>query len=187
MRLSSVLVSALLAVDLSAGALRAGDLKKQFDFLDRRAATINVDAQQGLAASVRRATDVPSVRYRGRYSGPYLALARKMADAHRVPQDLFVRLVEQESGWNPQAVSPKGAVGLGQLMPATAARLGVDPRDPSQNLSAAARYLRMQYDDFRDWRLALAAYNAGPDAVRKYGGVPPYAETQAYVVAILGN
>ena len=72
-------------------------------------------------------------------------------------------------------------------MPATARYLGVNPRDPRQNLEGGARYLREQYNDFRDWRLALAAYNAGPEAVRRHGGVPPYAETQAYVVAILGE
>ena len=183
----SVLVSAILAGGLLARPLFAEDLQRQFDFLDRRAAGINYNSQASLAPSVRRATGVAVVRYGGSYDGPYLKLAREMASAHRVPQDLFVRLVQQESGWNPRAVSPKGAIGLGQLMPQTAARLGADPRDPRQNLAASARYLRMQYDDFRDWRLALAAYNAGPDAVRKYGGVPPYAETQAYVVAILGE
>lgn len=180
-------MGALLLSGLGVQGAAAGDLQRQFDFLDRRAATIDVNAQAGLAASVRRATAVPNVRYEGSYSGPYLKLAREMADAHRVPQDLFTRLVQQESGWDPEAVSAKGAIGLGQLMPQTAARLGADPRDPRQNLDASARYLRMQYDDFRDWRLAIAAYNAGPDAVRKYGGVPPYAETQAYVVAILGE
>lgn len=72
-------------------------------------------------------------------------------------------------------------------MPDTARRLGVDPADPSENLDGGARYLRMMYDRFGDWRLALAAYNAGPEAVAKHGGVPPYEETQGYVKGILGS
>ena len=71
-------------------------------------------------------------------------------------------------------------------MPGTAAKLGVDPTVPAQNLDGGARYLRMMYDKFGTWRLALAAYNAGPGAVEKYDGIPPYSETKNYVVAILG-
>ncbi|MDE3027140.1 MAG: lytic transglycosylase domain-containing protein [Paracoccaceae bacterium] len=99
---------------------------------------------------------------------------------------LFRACVETESGFDPAAVSPKGAIGLGQLMPATAARLGIDPSDPAQNLDGAARYLIDQIDRFHriDW--ALAAYNAGPDAVDKFHGLPPYAETTAYVRRVLG-
>ena len=124
--------------------------------------------------------------YSGRYRGEYLTVARAAAVKHGIPEDLFLRLVQKESGWNPQAVSPKGATGLAQLMPDTAARLGVDPTDPVDNLYGGARYLRMMYDRFGDWRLALAAYNAGPLAVEKHKGVPPYAETENYVKAILG-
>ncbi len=123
--------------------------------------------------------------YRGRYRGEYIAVAKAAAAKYGVPEDLFLRLIQQESGWNPNAVSPKGATGLAQLMPGTARALGVDINDPQQNLEGGARYLRAQYDKFGSWRLALAAYNAGPGAVEEYGGVPPYAETQGYVVAIL--
>lgn len=126
-------------------------------------------------------------RYSGRYKGEYLPLAKEMAARHGVPEDLFLRLVQQESGWNPGAVSPKGATGLAQLMPETAARLGVDPNDPQQNLEGGARYLRMMYDRFGNWRLALAAYNAGPEAVSKHDGIPPYEETQNYVRVIYGS
>nr|WP_176715571.1 lytic transglycosylase domain-containing protein [Thioclava sp. SK-1] len=126
-------------------------------------------------------------RYRGNYKGKYLPVARAAATKHGVPQDLFLRLVQQESGWNPSAVSHAGAQGLAQLMPATAAKLGVNPNDPGQNLEGGARYLRMMYDQFGNWRHALAAYNAGPGAVQKYGGVPPYAETKNYVKVILGG
>lgn len=125
--------------------------------------------------------------YSGRYRGEYLTVARAAAVKHGIPEDLFLRLVQKESGWNPQAVSPKGATGLAQLMPDTAARLGVDPTDPVDNLYGGARYLRMMYDRFGSWRLALAAYNAGPGAVDDAGGVPNYAETLDYVAVILGS
>lgn len=89
-----------------------------------------------------------------------------------------------ESRYCPEAVSPKGAAGLGQLMPATAEMLGVDPKIPSENLLGTAAYLREQLDVFGTLELALAAYNAGPGAVRRYEGVPPYKETQAYVAEV---
>lgn len=125
--------------------------------------------------------------YAGRYDGPWLDIARSAALRHGVPEDLFLRLVQQESGWNTQALSHKGAIGLAQLMPDTAAALGVDPHDPEDNLDGGARYLRRQFDAFGTWPLALAAYNAGPGAVQAYGGIPPYAETQGYVTAIWGS
>ena len=125
--------------------------------------------------------------YTGRYQGPYLTLARNAAQRHGVPPDLFLRLVQQESGWNAAARSHKGAMGLAQLMPQTAAILGVDPNDPTQNLEGGARYLAEQYRKFGTWPLALAAYNAGPGAVERYGGIPPYAETQNYVTIIWGR
>lgn len=118
------------------------------------------------------------------YSGPYLEPALSAAERHHVPPDLFVRLVQVESGWNPAAISPKGAIGLAQIMPQTARRLGIDPRNPLQNLDGGARYLRQMYERFGSWPLAVAAYNSGPEAVVQYGGIPPYDETQAYVKAI---
>ncbi|KFE35285.1 lytic transglycosylase domain-containing protein [Thioclava atlantica] len=126
-------------------------------------------------------------RYQGNYRGRYLSVAKAAADRYRIPGDLFLRLIQQESGWNPNARSHKGARGLAQLMPATAAKLGVDFSDPAQNLDGGARYLRMMYDRFGSWRLALAAYNAGPEAVDKHNGVPPYRETRNYVRVILGG
>lgn len=125
--------------------------------------------------------------WRGSYKGPFLAAARAAARRHAVPEDLFLKLVQQESGWKADAVSPKGALGLAQLMPATARALGVDPDDPMQNLDGGARYLSMMHKRFRSWRLALAAYNAGPEAVDRHGGVPPYKETQNYVRKIWGR
>ncbi|MFN3972337.1 MAG: lytic transglycosylase domain-containing protein [Gemmobacter sp.] len=126
-------------------------------------------------------------RFRGSYRGEYLETARAAARKHGVPEDLFLRLVQQESGWNPGAVSHKGATGLAQLMPGTARLVGVDIHNPAQNLDGGARYLRMMHQKFGSWRLALAAYNAGPAAVEKHDGIPPYAETIAYVKAIIGS
>lgn len=117
--------------------------------------------------------------------GPYKDMARQAAERYGVPVNLFYRLVRHESGWNPNALSSKGAIGLAQLMPQTAARLGVDPHDAGQNLEGGARYLSQQYQRFGSWKLALAAYNAGPEAVVKYDGIPPYRETQNYVRVIL--
>ena len=125
--------------------------------------------------------------FKGRYNGPYLAMARDAARRHGVPVDLFLKLVQQESGFNPKAVSSKGALGLAQLMPGTARLLRVDPHDPYQNLDGGARYLMQQYRTFGSWRLALAAYNAGPGAVKKHGGVPPFRETLNYVKVIYGG
>ncbi|MCD2313849.1 lytic transglycosylase domain-containing protein [Pseudosulfitobacter pseudonitzschiae] len=99
-------------------------------------------------------------------------------------QILLRALVEAESSYIPTSVSPKGAYGLGQLMPGTARALGVDPRDPSQNLDGAARYLLAQLATFKDIDLALAAYNAGPHRVVEYSGIPPFTETRNYIARI---
>ncbi|WP_299731315.1 lytic transglycosylase domain-containing protein [uncultured Tateyamaria sp.] len=131
--------------------------------------------------------DTETPKFRGKYSGPYLSVAKDAARRHGVPVDLFLRLVQQESGWNAKARSHKGAYGLAQLMPATARALGVDRNDPVENLDGGAKYLKQQYLTFGSWRLALAAYNAGPGAVKKHGGVPPYRETRNYVRVIWGS
>ncbi len=134
---------------------------------------------------VPKDTAIP--RFRGNYKGEYLAVAKAAARKHSIPEDLFLRLVQQESGWNPSAESHAGARGLAQLMPGTARKLGVNINDPHQNLDGGARYLRMMYNRFGSWRLALAAYNAGPGAVEKHSGIPPFNETRNYVRIILGS
>mgnify|MGYP001176858051 FL=1 len=98
---------------------------------------------------------------------------------------LFRANIAVESAFNPDARSSVGAIGLGQLMPGTADLLGVDPYDPEDNLHGSARYLLAQLEDFGSADLALAAYNAGPEAVREYGGIPPYAETEGHVAKVL--
>lgn len=116
----------------------------------------------------------------------WLGAAVDMAARHEgLDPWLLASVIYIESRFNHQSVSWAGAMGLGQLMPGTARAAGVDPRDPWQNVLGSAQILRWNYLEFRDWRLALAAYNAGGDAVKKYGGIPPYAETQWYVRAVL--
>jgi soluble lytic murein transglycosylase-like protein len=121
-------------------------------------------------------------------SGQYDAMIQAAATANGVDPSLLKGLIRQESGFDPNAGSPAGARGLTQLMPSTAAGLGVtNVTDPQQSIDAGAKYLRQQLDAFGgDQSLALAAYNAGAGAVKKYGGVPPYAETQNYVTKVLG-
>ncbi len=111
------------------------------------------------------------------------------AEKHGLPVALVKSVVKAESNFNAKAVSPKGAIGLMQLMPGTAKELGVDPTIPEQNVDAGTRYLRdllIKYEGNEDQvARAVAAYNAGPGAVDKYKGVPPYLETQSYVRRVL--
>lgn len=116
-----------------------------------------------------------------RWAGPIADAASK----HGLDAGLLAALVKHESGFDPAARSHAGAIGLGQLMPGTAAGLGVDPTDPTQNLDGAARYLKQQLDRFGTADLALAAYNAGPNRVAQAGGVPNITETRNYVDRVL--
>jgi soluble lytic murein transglycosylase-like protein len=170
---------------------RIGVFKSQTRVLDTRASqqysnSVRLQPQSFKAPTMWDDLD-PSPMFRGAYRGPYLQMAKQAAQRHNIPESLFLRLVQQESGWRADAVSHKGAIGLAQLMPGTARMLGVNPNDPRQNLEGGARYLAEQYRKFGSWRLALAAYNAGPQAVEKYGGVPPFKETRNYVKVILGS
>jgi len=117
------------------------------------------------------------------------ALAERTAIEYGIPPKLFFALIKQESGWNYRAVSSAGALGLTQVMPFNVIAMGYDiesfKNSPADQLEAGAKYLSWQYKTFGRWDYALAAYNAGPGAVMKYGGIPPYPETQNYVRNIL--
>lgn len=116
-------------------------------------------------------------------------LIDQAATNHGLLPEFVHSVASVESAYRTKAVSPKGAIGLMQLMPGTARELGADPHDPAQNADAGVRYLKqllLKYKDSKDpVRLALAAYNAGPGAVDRYGSIPPYRETQAYVEKVL--
>jgi soluble lytic murein transglycosylase-like protein len=168
---------------------RTSIFKSQSDLIDKKlskqySGSVKLTPKYKKGEEVAEAKGIPA--YRGSYKGAYLEVAKTAARKHGVPEDLFLRLVQQESGWNPVAVSVKGATGLAQLMPETAKVLGVDIHDAEQNLEGGARYLRMMFDKFGTWELALAAYNAGPGAVEEHDGIPPFEETKSYVKAILG-
>lgn len=118
---------------------------------------------------------------------PYEQLIRAAAQRHGVDEELISSVITAESAFNPRAVSRKQARGLMQLMPATASQFAVsDAFDPAQNVDAGTRYLKLLLEKYgQDLTLALAAYNAGPDRIAQYGGVPPFSETRAYVRRVL--
>ena len=149
-----------------------------------RAGSSSSFAQTLATARTPSVADAP-----GEGSTPFGAEIDAAAARQGIDPGLLRGLVRQESGFDPRAHSAAGAMGLTQLMPATAASLGVsDPYDPVQSLDGGARYLRQMLDRFGgDPAKALAAYNAGPGAVTRFGGVPPYRETQNYVRNILGG
>jgi soluble lytic murein transglycosylase-like protein len=118
-------------------------------------------------------------------------LLDRAAARYDIPRAFLHSVAKAESGYRTDAVSPKGAIGVMQLMPGTAAAMSADPRDPEQNIEAGTRYLRdllLKYKDYNDQvSRALAAYNAGPAAVDRHNGVPPYAETQNYVRKVISD
>ena len=134
------------------------------------------------------AAEPSMLRDRYNSNNPYVVEAKRLAKEYGLPENIFLALIHQESRFDANALSPAGAIGLTQLMPGTASDMGVDPRDPMQNLEGGARYLAQQYKAFGEWPLALAAYNAGPSRVRKAGNViPDNKETQNYVPTVLHN
>ena len=122
------------------------------------------------------------------YTAPeeWKRIIRRAASTYDLPEALIAAVIRTESAFQANAVSPKGARGAMQIMPDTQKELGLtDPYDPEANVMAGSAYLRRQLDRFGTLELALAAYNAGPGNVLRYGGIPPFAETQAYVSKVL--
>lgn len=116
----------------------------------------------------------------------YSDIIKEAAQRYQLPENLIKSVIKQESNFNNSVVSGAGAAGLMQLMPGTARLLGVsDSFDPEQNIMGGAKYMRQMLDQFGNVELALAAYNAGPGNVKKYGGIPPFKETQQYVTKVL--
>lgn len=151
-------------------------------------AASNPQAGTPLAAATTAPAGAASGAATGPLGTPYDAQIQAAAQKYGLDPAVLAGLIKQESNFDPNATSPVGAKGLMQLMPGTAASLGVtDPSDPAQAIDGGAKYLKQQLDTFGgDIRKALAAYNAGPGAVQRYGGIPPYAETQNYVQKVLG-
>ena len=170
--------AALFALGLFASEARAGGL---YHYVDEQGVLhfSNVPNDRRYVRIEEKKRSAPRVR-------SYDLLIVEAANAHGVPPALVKAVVASESSFNPKAVSAKGAQGLMQLMPATARSLGVEqPLHVEQNLDGGVRYLRSLIDRYGDWSRAIAAYNAGPTAVDRYGGVPPYAETRQYVDRVL--
>lgn len=136
----------------------------------------------------RQAVFAPGGKVTAKHISPEIeGIIAREAEKTGLDPALIKAVIHAESAFHTQAVSRAGAKGLMQLMPGTAAALGVsDPFDPEQNIAGGARYLSQQISRFGDVQLALAAYNAGPGSVLRYGGIPPYPETEAYVSRVLG-
>ncbi len=151
---------------------------------ERLTSVVRVDRRTGRLIRAMVAKPPPG----SQGGAPVAGLVEDSARRHQVDPLLVHSVIKAESNFNPFAVSPKGAQGLMQLMPATARRLGVkNSFDPAENIDGGVRYLRYLLDVFGDEKLAVAAYNAGEQAVIQYGGVPPYPETVSYVRQVSGE
>ena len=199
MKTSSVLAGFCASVLLSVGVARADvwEFDRQGNVLRSPKAREADNGYYDASVSGESASTQASVSIRNAESAVYQPMAEGVAEVYAADPAvagagldeeefvrLFVALIDQESRFNPRAVSPKGARGLGQLMPETAALLGVDAGEPMANLHGAARYLTAQLAEFGRVDLALAAYNAGPQRVEQFHGIPPFRETRDDVAKI---
>ncbi|MCU0668710.1 MAG: lytic transglycosylase domain-containing protein [Myxococcota bacterium] len=162
----------------------AGGTGKGVLILARRESRLHIPGM-----SQKAALHLGTTQRRGgkpRSPAAYDQLIARIAARHGLPAAMVKAVVKAESNFQPHARSHKGAQGLMQLMPATAEDMGVDdPFEAEDNVQGGSRYLRAMYERFGDWEHALAAYNAGPGAVERFGGIPPYAETRQYVERVL--
>jgi len=160
-----------------APAASSGDVKIVVGASGRKV-ILNEDLGQRARRLSTKLADLPDQRLE--------PLIQRHSDAQNLDPRLVRALIQAESGYNVKALSNKGAIGLMQLMPATASDLNVNPYDPDQNIKGGTMYLRQMIDHFAGKvELAVAAYNAGPGAVEKHGGIPPFAETRDYVKRVL--
>lgn len=153
---------------------------------DYRADALPVRPITIVAKEVKPAPTEPT-HFFAKLSDSIKQAVQEAGEKYQVPHRLIESIIHTESGFNPKAHSHAGAIGLMQLMPGTARELGVEnPYDVTQNVDGGVRYFRQMLDRFgQDTKLALAAYNAGPEAVKRYGGIPPYQETQQYVSKVM--
>jgi len=146
------------------------------------AEVLSIDDNGGTHTLCALGIPAPTAKTQAPIPATYRQAMTRAATRYAISTDLLDAVARAESGYNPAAVSPKGAIGIMQLMPGTAKILGVDPHDPAQNIRGGAAYLRYLLDTFNgriDY--ALGAYNAGQNAIIRYGALPPYPETRAYV------
>ncbi|MBU0608909.1 MAG: lytic transglycosylase domain-containing protein [Armatimonadetes bacterium] len=180
---------------LTAMLSRVLEIEQALQHLDGPTAATNSTASDTGATVNAAPADFAQVLSRARAAGSapaaqtdrrFSALIAQAAARYGVDEDLVHAVVQAESDYNPTCRSHCGAMGLMQLMPGTARGLGVgDAYDPAQNIDGGVRYLRQQLNRFKEVDLAVAAYNAGPGAVQRHDGVPPYRETQAYVKRVM--
>jgi soluble lytic murein transglycosylase-like protein len=159
------------------------NLFSEFNFVKMLASVLEISSLKNISSDSYSTQQSNTTTH----SRPFSEIIKEASQLYGVDENVINAVIKQESSFNPQAVSSCGAGGLMQLMPSTAKSLGVtDVFDPEQNIIAGTKYLKQKLDEFHgSLPLALAAYNAGSRAVNKYGGIPPYKETQAYVDKII--